>query len=564
MNLRSEKFKIRLAIAILLALALFIRAWDFPHRNELRYLDEIPYCQGSLQLLEGMIPEYKYSPGGPQTWAGWIYAGAVSAWHVIHPGAEERAVSMELRPFVAVNHALWDAYADLSIVRCIWILIAWPVVLGAVISGFRIGHRQAGLAGGILTAALVAMLPIFVDLSNQGRPYMMAWALGIIAIDLAMVAQSARQWTVAAIVMGLSIASRIDMLMLLPIVWSEIWARRQRDGLVKPLIRYHGIVAVSTLVVAPWILTNLIGNLRIIATVRLSTPVTGPVPITDTLKDVAWNQGLGIALVLCLIGLIVRPADGSKRRWLRNVFVLLALASIFKATGFGLQHQGGPLVILIAFCAAGLVPLVGKRWHIACAVVAAGLVVPIFQCFRLVHRHHMDYVDEDAVAWIEQHVPPGTAVYTANWLQPVIPTTAASDRLWSEVNDNNAWQKKFTAGMQRFNLSAGQIPRALSDEDMIIERGNRRVWFILGSRPQVPRVRFDVNVIGAPGMVYDINDPVEAVVQHGGVLLWRQFQGVSFIPDTSALGPPIANWQSPSGKRVFICATNDVKAKLKP
>jgi len=34
--------------------------------------------------------------------------------------------------------------------------------------------------------------------------------------------------------------------------------------------------------------------------------------------------------------------------------------------------------------------------------------------------------------------------------------------------------------MERFHASAGDLPRALSEENMIIERGNRRQWFISG------------------------------------------------------------------------------------
>ena len=366
MSLSPDTWKTRIAIAALLAITLATRICDFRHRNELRYSDEIPYCFSSLQLLEGITPEFKHAFAGPQTWAGWVYVGGVSAWHVVHPSMEERTVAVQIRPFVAVNHALWDTYADLSLVRYVWIFMAWPAVFWSVVAGFRIGNRQAGRAGGILTGAIVSLLPLFVGMSEDARPYMMGRALGIVAIDLAMVAETSKRWMFAAIVLGLAIASRIDMLMLLPLVWSELWLRRKRDGFVKPFSRYHAIVAMSALLVAPWILTNVIGNLRIIATVRLSTPVSGAVPISKTLADLFWRQGLGVALVLCIAGLFLQPTDGTKRRWLRGAFVLLALASIFKATGFGLQHQGGPLIVSAA---SGLAPIAARHGRIACAIV---------------------------------------------------------------------------------------------------------------------------------------------------------------------------------------------------
>jgi len=58
----------KVAIALLLLLAVVLRAWDFPNRHELRNVEEVAYVGGSsLHLLEGTVPPYKDAPAGPQT-----------------------------------------------------------------------------------------------------------------------------------------------------------------------------------------------------------------------------------------------------------------------------------------------------------------------------------------------------------------------------------------------------------------------------------------------------------------------------------------------------------------
>ncbi|HMB96816.1 MAG TPA: hypothetical protein VKK61_12310, partial [Tepidisphaeraceae bacterium] len=343
----------RIAAAVLVALiSLLVQLANFPARHDLRYGDERAYIDGSLQLLEGLVPEYKYSPAGPQTWIGWAYAGIDSARYLFLPTPEEQAAPLQVRPFVAVNHALWDNYHDLSALRWLWVLTALPFVVWAAVSGFNLGYDRAGLLGGVLGGGIVALLPVFVQLSGEARPYALAWALAIISLDLVLVRRKKSHLTAAAILFGLAIASRIDMLLILPLFWSEFWARRREDGFARPLLRFHFIALITTLLSAPWLLTNLIGNLRIIATVRFANPALGPIPFLTTLQNVFWNQGLILLLPLMLAGLLLRRPG---QRWPRVFLALYAIVlslSLFKDTGFGLQHQGGPLIVLIALCAA--------------------------------------------------------------------------------------------------------------------------------------------------------------------------------------------------------------------
>ena len=420
----------------------------------------------------------------------------------------------------------------------------------------RTRRNPVATAAGFLAAGFVAFMPLFVHLGGEGRPYVMGWCLGIIALCLAIRRHDPRGQILSAVVMGLAIASRIDMLMLLPIVWSEQFARRREYGFFRGFIGYHLIAGIVVLLFAPWILTNLIGNLRIIATVRLAAPAR-TVTLADTLFDFAVTQGLWLLPLLALIGALWPRRERKFPRILLAAYVVLVGASISRATGFGLQHQGGPLVILIVMSALGLRAISRLGGRVAWVVCLLALIVPAVQAVRSIAQRQRNYVDDTpAVAWIEGNVPTGTRVYVVNSIFNPLPTREASDALWAEVNHDDAWAKKLLSGLSRFNLSADQIPRALSEENMLVERGNRRGWFILGSRGDVARPRYDVRVVGG-SPVFGVHDLPGEFAKTGGVVLWR---GTLDDPEITGFPPPAQRWDAPGGKYgVYVFASNDVK-----
>ncbi|HEX3355554.1 MAG TPA: hypothetical protein VHS31_01135 [Tepidisphaeraceae bacterium] len=552
----SPRLAFYLPLSLLLAAGVALRAWDWPHRHELRHGDEMAYCWNSLQLLEGTIPGYHYAPAAPQTWVGWAYAGGLSAYHFFFPSPEERAASFETRPFVAVNHALWDSYNDLGILRYVWIAAAIPFQFWSIIAAYRIGHRKAGLPGAIFLGGFIAIMPIFVDLSVQARPYVLSWSFAIIALDFAMLPTD-RALRYCAIFTGLAISTRVDMLMILPIIWSEIWSRRSTGDFRKRIIRFHAITVITALLLSPWFLTNLIGELRTIATIRLAVPTGESVPFSQTLKELLWHQAFAIPILLALWAAFQKPADGP-RRWLRALYVLFITASIFKATTFGLQHQGAPMVIVLFMCVAPFAEIFSKDKRIAWAAVALALILPLIQCVLMVIGQHRHYFDDESVAWVEQHVPAGTLVYCFHTLRDPLPTTQASDSLWAAVNDHDAWKKKFSMGLAHFHLTSDEFPRALSDENMALERGNYRGVFILGSRTQVPRPRYDVHFVWASTVFGTLDLPTD-FAKSGGIVVWY---GLPDDPNVKDMGKPIAQWISPAGNGVFIYASADARAKL--
>ena len=110
----TRPLTLRLALIGLLLLGVILRWAQFPKPGQPPQIDELGYMSGGLTLLEGITPGYKFAPAGPTTWLGWAYAGTEATKNLIMPGPEERAVPIQVRPFVAVNHALFDLYRDFS------------------------------------------------------------------------------------------------------------------------------------------------------------------------------------------------------------------------------------------------------------------------------------------------------------------------------------------------------------------------------------------------------------------------------------------------------------------
>ena len=180
----SPKFRrvSRAALVAILLLGLGLRVWDFPGRYEIRDVDELPYLQGSLALLEGMTPLLKYSPAGPQTWLGWGYAGSKAIEHFVRPGPEERRVPMQLRVFVAVDHALFDLHRDYSGLKNFLLYIAIALSVIALGAGFKLGEKLGGLLGAILFGGVLAAAPMFVKFTDMPRPFSMGWSFAIISL----------------------------------------------------------------------------------------------------------------------------------------------------------------------------------------------------------------------------------------------------------------------------------------------------------------------------------------------------------------------------------------------
>src|SRR5205823_1032616 len=133
----------------LISLAIAIRVLYWPALHELRDGDELTYSWGSLQLLEGNLPGIHYAPAGPQTWVGWLYEGLITIRNVALPDPSEKGAPLQLRPYLAINHTLFDAYRDSGGLRQVWIATSFFCAIGGVAAACGLGFSKARNAGAL-------------------------------------------------------------------------------------------------------------------------------------------------------------------------------------------------------------------------------------------------------------------------------------------------------------------------------------------------------------------------------------------------------------------------------
>jgi hypothetical protein len=548
-------------LMLVVALSIVLRVFDFPSRYEIRDMDETGYCDGCLQLLEGIMPGNKAAPAGPLYWAGWAWVGGQTVYDLVHPTPRESHESLAVRPLSALDRTMFDDYRDISLLHRFLVVLNVSIAVLGSLAAAGLGIRYAGAIGGILLGGLFAGVPVFLDLSEMSRPYSMAWSLGMMALFFASgndAACARRRWMLTAIFLGLSIASRIEMLCLIPIVWWVLWDRPNGGRIFRAIIKVTVFSIAVAIFCAPWLMTHLIGNLRAIATVRFGGPPGGTPAWQAALFSFTVDQGMIGVILVGVIGLFFQPPGSRFRRAFLGVYALLLLVSMLTGFAYGIHQHGAVFIAWFLLVVVIFQPL-ETRWPWICNLLAIGaLVFPLIQSSRDIRATHAADDREDSVRWVEQHVPAGTTVYLFDGgMRSLLPTSESAAALWNEVNDDQAWRKKVESGLTRFKLSADELPRALSEENLIQERANRRKWFILGGKkdPSIPR--YDIRmVMSSP--VFGIHDLDSAMKQHGGVLIWRDGYDMP-IPN---LGPPLVQWLNADRTGVRIFCTPDVRPAI--
>lgn len=532
-------------LLVLLVCALGIRGWHFPDRYEVRDGDEVGYVSDGLLLWEGITPGFKASPSGPITWTGWMWAGTLSVRYLFAPEEGDSHVPRLVRPFVAVDQALFRLYSDLSSLRLLVVVVGILVSLGGVAAGFLVGYARAGVCGGLMTGGLVCAVPLFVSFSLMARPYGMAWSFAFMAFYFAALHSGWKRSVGAAVFMALSIASRVEMVAFLPILLWEFWYRREGGKLLRQMAGVLLMTFALTLLISPWLITGLLGNLRTIATVRFSgANVEGH--WIGIFLTAAWKEGLGPTLAVVAAGLALCPSEARPRQWVLGGLVLLLLMSMSGSTHETLRHHGVALVALVCVVPLALQNL-GRLWpHAVLPCVCLSLALPLIQIPAQAGRDRMFYAPDRATDWIEQHVRPGSVVYLAPSLRDPLPTPEAADRLWDQVASSGAWKLKFARGLERYQIESTDIPRALSEENMVLNRALRRRWFILGGGADAKRPRFDVRIRSSvPPFDITPDRLVGEFKKTGGVVIVR---GEPF-PE---LGEPAQEWTNGGGRGTFL------------
>ena len=440
------------ALGFLLLCALGLRVWNFPELYHVRSYDEIGYLSGGLLLWEGITPGFKMSPAGPGTWLVWGYAAGLSTKHLFFPEKREKPEPFPLRPYMAVDSALFELYRDLAPLRQGIVIVSILVSLWGVGAAFQMGAFRAGLPGGLLAGGLAAMTPMFILFSGMALPYSMGWSFALIAHYYAVTQTGQLRNHGAATFMALSISSRMEMLAFVPILVWEFWYRPESPPPLREIIKFCVTAVLGTLLISPWLITNLLGNARTFMTVRLFGPA-----IADTwevnYRDFVWREGMAPTLFILIMGFAVFLHDSRNRGRILALIVALLLISLIKSTGYGMRHHGEVFIAIIAVAPLALL-YVRRLWPRAVLpLVLPALFLPSFQAFSNIAEDNKQYIPDQATRWVNQNIPSGTTIYLRPTFFDPLPTQDSADTLWAEVTDQKAWRLKFQEGLNRLHIS---------------------------------------------------------------------------------------------------------------
>jgi hypothetical protein len=467
-----------------------------------------------------------------------------------------------LKPYFAIDQALFKTYEDLGGLRRFLLWISLAVALAGIYGGYRLGNRYGGVAGGVLLGGLVAALPLYIDLCAIAKSCSDAWMFALLAIVSAATCSGTKRCWLAGVFMGLAIGSRIDMLAVIPLVLWGLWDSSENRAVWKNIVATLGITLAATLMAAPFVVEGFVGLLRTIATARVLGYWPAESPRLATLRNLVWGQGLGPVLLATVIGLFFFPPGTRMKRAVLACFAGLMVATMFDGRYMVMRYHGAPILALLT-CAALAVGALLQRLPPKCALSLAILLLalPVAQSVRAVISTKALYVPENSTQWIDDHVPAGTTVYLHPGFisRAVLPTEAAADAIWGLLAENQAWRTRMHEGFHRFSLPEGRLPRALSEDNLDEDRGLARRWFILGggygSRP-----RFNVRLISLSATFgLQRADAGAEFKKTGGVVVWRT--AASGMPP--GLGKPWIQWVNGDGDGTLIFVSSDVREKLK-
>lgn len=318
-------------LCAVIAVGLAVRLWVFPPPYAVSQTDETGYLAGGLLVLEGIPPVFKYAPAGPITWMAFAFAAFVSAGHLLSPAPSVASLPFIFKPLAALDAGLFEIYADMADMRAAIAVAVLCVSLGGVYAAARLGQVRASWPGIALCGGLMALVPIIASFSVQSRSYGMAWAFAIMGLSVAAAASGRARWLWPGLFLGLAVGSRIEMLLVAPLVLWEIWYRRPEEGILPVVLRIAGVASLAFLIVAPWYIPHLLGNLRLIVFVRILHAVSGDA--VAALVALSWREGLGPVLTLIAVGLILRPPAERRHMAVLALYIGLLLASVMKGTG---------------------------------------------------------------------------------------------------------------------------------------------------------------------------------------------------------------------------------------
>lgn len=533
------------------AVALILRLFLVCDLTSIPESDEIGYLSDGLLLLEGLPPGYKHVPSAAITWLVTLYA-ALQVGIVWLFGTADSSIPPLLRPLAAMERVLFSYYADLSSLRLL--IVGFQTALGTIAAAgiAWLGSRLAGVRGALAAGLLAAALPLFVEYTAQARAYSFAWSFSLLSFVGVFATASRWRVVIGALLIGMAIATRIEMAVCLPVLLLEVVATEPRGQRLRTGAAFLGIAIISFFIAAPWYVTSLAGNLRQILDVRFLVAADAGTGPGDVLRSLV-RGGIGVPLLATILALTTAGMLGRTWRYVAYAVWLAILTGMaLRQSGGGLRHDGALFVLVVGTVPVAvsllLKPSASPRLGRLAASAAACLfgITAVGVGVYAAWQYREDAVHGDPVRWVEAHVPAGSTVYLADAFAVPLPTERSAEALWTEAARPDAWRSKIARAAKRLDLPTGGWPRAMSEDPMQLERALRRRWFILGAPLAIGRRRYDIRLVGV-GSVFGLSPDAVAdlLCKDGGAY-------ISSGAPIGRLGPPKAVWHSAGGHQLAV------------
>jgi hypothetical protein len=313
-------------------------------------IDELEYAADGLLLLEGAPLGFKFAPAAVTTWVGFVYGAA--QWVFNSVTSMGSGLDRLVLPLVTLDQTLFDVYSDMTGLYATIIAVSLFTSLLGVYGGLRIGRHFAGWPGAVLAGGLAAVTPQLSWYAVQSRPYAPAWSLTVLSISIMLTCNGSRRWAWAGMIFGLAVASRIEMLLTVPLILWLMWVMADDEDVVRSGARMVAVAILTFFVSAPWFISHLVGNVRkMITVVAVGQELLKPRPIAEFLLD----EGLVIAAIAMILGVMYRCRTDRWKAWVALGYLLFLGVGFFGiTTSAALRHAGHVFVIAIVLSAYAL------------------------------------------------------------------------------------------------------------------------------------------------------------------------------------------------------------------
>jgi hypothetical protein len=336
-------------------LALALRLYLITDLTSTPDTDEIGYLADGLLLIEGLALGFKHVPSAAITWLVTLCAGiqTVVTWLF---GAADPSVPPLLRALVAMERVLFAHYADMTSLRLLIVTLQTILASAAAVGIAWFGNRIAGMRGAFAAGSLAAALPLLVEYTAQTRAYSFAWSFALLAFAAISIVGSRWRIVVGAILIGLAMATRIEMVLCLPVLLLEVARTEPRSRRLHASAAFAGISILCFCVVAPWYATSLIGNLRQILDVRFLVVAGAKMDPGAVMHSLVW-AGVGLPLAATILILAISGAGRGPWQYVAYaVWLTILTAMSLRSSGGGLRHDGALFVLVVTTVPLAMAP----------------------------------------------------------------------------------------------------------------------------------------------------------------------------------------------------------------